>query len=84
MILYTKEFDLDGQKITVGHDRETGKRYLLGECHLLPVTNIEGVEFAEGENCIALCYNNYEIYDFVDCPDYQGTIDKLKSIFWIT
>ena len=30
-MLHTREFDLDGQKIIVGHDRETGKRYFCIE-----------------------------------------------------
>lgn len=30
-MLNTREFDLDGQKIIVGHDRETGKRYFCIE-----------------------------------------------------
>ena len=31
MILHTREFDLDGQAVTMGHDREHGTRYLCME-----------------------------------------------------
>ena len=31
MVLNTREFDVNGQKIIVGHDRETGKRYFCVE-----------------------------------------------------
>ena len=31
MVLNTKEFTVNGQKIIVGHDRETGKRYFCVE-----------------------------------------------------
>ena len=31
MELYTREFDVNSQKIIVGHDRETGKRYFCVE-----------------------------------------------------
>lgn len=31
MVLHAREFDVNGQKIIVGHDRETGKRYFCIE-----------------------------------------------------
>ena len=31
MILNTKEFDVNGTNVIVGHDRETGKRYFCIE-----------------------------------------------------
>lgn len=31
MVLHTREFTVNGQKIIVGHDRETGKRYFCVE-----------------------------------------------------
>ena len=31
MILYTREFIVDGYTVIMGHDRETGKRYICFE-----------------------------------------------------
>ena len=31
MILYTREFVVDGYSVIMGHDRETGKRYIVYE-----------------------------------------------------
>ena len=31
MILHCREFDIDGNSVILGHDRETGKRYLCIE-----------------------------------------------------
>ena len=31
MILYTREFIVDGYTVIMGHDRETGKRYIVYE-----------------------------------------------------
>ena len=37
MILYTREFIIDGHTVIMGHDRETGKRYI---CFEVSDTNI--------------------------------------------
>ena len=29
MMLHCREFDIDGNSVILGHDRETGKRYLV-------------------------------------------------------
>jgi len=33
MILHCREFDIDGNSVILGHDRETGKRYLVKLVH---------------------------------------------------
>lgn len=53
MILYTREFDLDGQKITVGHDRETGKRYLVKEISDSTTIQREFPELAKKSNFLS-------------------------------
>ena len=39
MILHCKEFDVDGNLIIMGHDRETGKRFFCVE-----VTDLDDVQ----------------------------------------
>jgi hypothetical protein len=36
MILHTREFIIDGVTVNMGHDRETGKRYI---CHEISETD---------------------------------------------
>lgn len=34
MILHCKDFTIDGYPVTMGHDRESGKRYLVQEINI--------------------------------------------------
>ena len=70
MILNTREFDVDGQKITVGHDRESGKRYYCQE-----VFSIEAEQ-----NTIELNGHSIYIGKFGNTSDI---VNQIKSIFWI-
>lgn len=70
MTLHCKEFDVNGQKITMGHDRETGKRYIAQE-----VVSIE-----TEKNTVEL--NGHSIY--IGKFENASKVEKqLKSIFWI-
>ena len=70
MTLYTREFDVNGQKIIVGHDRESGKRYYCGE-----VVSIE-----TEKNTVELNGHSIYIGKFDNASDI---VKQIKSIFWI-
>ena len=70
MTLYTREFTVNGQKIIMGHDRETGRRYIVQE-----VVSIE-----TEKNTVEL--NGHSIY-IGKFDNISSVADQLKSIFWI-
>ena len=70
MILYTREFDINGQKIVVGHNRETGKRYYCQE-----IVSIEAEK-----NVVELNGHSIYIGKFDNASDI---VNQIKSIFWI-
>lgn len=75
MILYCKEFTIDGQKITMGHDRETGNRYIIKE--------IEEISACFGQPCTIWLNSQNFIKAGYSKKSVNSVIKKLKSIFWI-
>jgi hypothetical protein len=84
-MLHTREFDVNGQKIIVGHDRETGKRYFIPESNkLFLVIAISLTDFIEGENFINIIDDKGYTYTiFWDVENPEKIVQELKSIFWI-
>lgn len=85
MTLHTREFTVNGQKIIVGHDRETGKRYYLKDNQLpFEVKKIIIEVFTPEENYIALIdFFDNELVLFSDIENPEEVVAELKSIFWI-
>ena len=73
MILYTREFTVNGQKITVGHDRESGKRYIVQE-----VVSIE----IGGDDMNEIFVSGVSV-DQTTRKCAKSVADKYRSIFWI-
>ena len=83
MALHCKEFDVSGQKIVMGHDRETGKRYLMG-APFEAVTTIRATKFTDDENYIYLIgEDGNTIAMYIDIQNYDSILAGLRSIFWI-
>lgn len=61
MILHTRDFDLDGQSIIMGHDRETGKRYLVKEISDSVTIQREFPELAKQSNFLAIFHSIFWI-----------------------
>lgn len=83
-MLHTREFTVNGQKIIMGHDRETGKRYYIdsnGNEWLVNRLNVS--YFREGENYISIGTEAYSTILFMDIENPGKIIAELKSIFWI-
>lgn len=70
MILHLREFDVNGQKIIMGHDRETGKRYYCQK-----VFSIE-----TEKNTVEL--NGHSIY-IGKFDNTSNIVNQIKTIFWI-
>lgn len=85
MILNCKEFDVNGQKIIMGHDRETGKRYYLKDNQpTIEVKEVTCTIFTSEENYIAIVdYFENECILFSDVENPESVRDQLKAIFWI-
>ena len=83
-MLHTREFDVNGQKIILGHDRETNIRYLVqSENAVFPVYGVNFMVFVEGENFISLDTGKGELVLFSDVENPAEIVAELKSIFWI-
>lgn len=84
MTLHTREFDVNGQKIIVGHDRETGKRYFQQSNGTnFPVKGVSFTEFVHGENFISFDTGLGELIVFADVENPAKIVAELKSIFWL-
>ena len=84
MTLNTREFDVNGQKIVMGHDRETGKRYYIDNRGMQwPVHGVNLTMFLQGENFVSIDTGLGELILFSDMEDPEKVLAEVKAIFWI-
>jgi len=84
-MLNTRGFTVNGKKIIVGHDRETGRRYYIKENQpYIEVKSIEIHLFTSEENYIFIVdYFGNEHTIFYDVENPEKIVAELKAIFWI-
>lgn len=83
-MLHTREFTVNGQKIIVRHDRETGKRYYQDlEGRYYEVYNVHIDYFSCPENYIGIDTGLGELVLFSDVENPEKVVAELKAIFWI-
>lgn len=61
MILHCREFDIDGNSVILGHDRETGKRYLVKYIYNSTCIQHEFPELAKKSNFLQVFHSIFWI-----------------------
>lgn len=85
MNIHTREFTVNGQSVTMAHDRDNGRRYYVKKDQpLFEVFGVNCYKVTDTENYVFLLdtFDNALVL-FTDVEKPDTIVKELKAIFWI-